>query len=150
MTFALASMGLVAIVGQNFFPYVDAGQMRLHVRPPTGTRIEEAAVIFSSIESEIRRVIPAQEIDSILDNIGLPNSGINLAFSDTHHQRQRRRRHTDFTEAESSSDARLYEEASEQAGGAISGRELLFPGGRYHQRDSQLRSAGSRGRSGDR
>jgi multidrug efflux pump subunit AcrB len=62
---------------------VDAGQMRLHVRPPTGTRIEEAAVIFASIENEIRRVIPAQDVDSILDNIGLPNSGINLAFSDT-------------------------------------------------------------------
>ena len=57
--------------------------MRLHVRPPTGTRIEEAATIFSSIENEIRGVIPAEEIDSILDNIGLPNSGINLAYSDT-------------------------------------------------------------------
>src|ERR1700733_3038582 len=83
MAFVLASIGLVAIVGQNFFPYVDAGQMRLHVRPPTGTRIEEAATIFSSIENEVRRVIPAAEIDSILDNIGLPNSGINLAYSDT-------------------------------------------------------------------
>src|ERR1700677_4893959 len=57
--------------------------MRLHVRPPTGTRIEEAAFIFSSIEREIRRVIPPQELASVLDNIGLPNSGINLAFSDT-------------------------------------------------------------------
>jgi multidrug efflux pump subunit AcrB len=83
MLFALASLGLITMVGQNFFPYVDAGQMRLHVRPPTGTRIEEAAAIFASIESEIRQVIPAQELDSILDNIGLPNSGINLAFSDT-------------------------------------------------------------------
>ena len=77
MVFALASFGLVAIVGQNFFPYVDAGQMRLHVRPPTGTRIEEAAIIFASIENEIRRVIPADELDTILDNIGLPeDSGI--------------------------------------------------------------------------
>lgn len=83
MAFALASVGLVTMVGENFFPYVDAGQMRLHVRPPTGTRIEESAAIFASIESEIRRVIPPQELDSILDNIGLPNSGINLAFSNT-------------------------------------------------------------------
>src|ERR1700694_1379675 len=83
LIFALASAGLVAVVGQNFFPYIDAGQMRLHVRTPTGTRIEEAAATFSSIEKEIRRTIPAQEIDSILDNIGLPNSGINLAFSDS-------------------------------------------------------------------
>jgi multidrug efflux pump subunit AcrB len=83
LAFALASAGLVAIVGQNFFPYVDSGQMRLHVRTPTGTRIEEAAATFASIEREIRQVIPPQEIDSILDNIGLPNSGINLAFSDS-------------------------------------------------------------------
>src|ERR1700676_5566266 len=83
LVFALGSFGLVAVVGQNFFPYVDAGQMRLHVRTPTGTRIEEAAAIFSSIEKEIRATIPAQELDSILDNIGLPNSGINLAFSDS-------------------------------------------------------------------
>jgi multidrug efflux pump subunit AcrB len=83
LAFALASAGLVTVVGQNFFPYVDAGQMRLHVRCPTGTRIEEAAVVFASIEREIHRVIPANELDSVLDNIGLPNSGINLAFSDS-------------------------------------------------------------------
>jgi multidrug efflux pump subunit AcrB len=83
MAFALSSMGLLAVIGENFFPYVDAGQMRMHVRCPTGTRIEEAAAIFSSIESEIRKIIPAEELDSILDNIGLPNSGINLAFSDS-------------------------------------------------------------------
>ena len=83
LVFALASVGLIFVIGQNFFPFVDAGQMRLHVRTPTGTRIEEAAAIFSSIEREIRRVIPSQELDTILDNIGLPNSGINLAFSDS-------------------------------------------------------------------
>jgi len=83
LAFALASTALITVVGQNFFPYVDAGQMRLHVRTPTGTRIEEAAAIFSSIDNEIRKIVPAQELDSILDNIGLPNSGINLAFSDS-------------------------------------------------------------------
>ncbi len=83
LIFALGSGTLITVVGQNFFPYVDAGQMRLHVRTPTGTRIEEAAAIFASVESEIRSMIPAQELDSILDNIGLPNSGINLAFSDS-------------------------------------------------------------------
>jgi multidrug efflux pump subunit AcrB len=83
LAFALSSAALITVIGQNFFPYVDAGQMRLHVRTPTGTRIEEAAAIFSAVESEIRKTIPAQELDSILDNIGLPNSGINLAFSDS-------------------------------------------------------------------
>jgi len=84
LLFALASVvGLLRVTGQDFFPYVDAGQMRLHVRPPAGTRIEEAAAIFAAVETEIRKVIPAQELDSILDNIGLPQSGINLAFSDS-------------------------------------------------------------------
>jgi multidrug efflux pump subunit AcrB len=83
MAFALASVGLVALIGQNFFPYVDAGQMRLHVRCATGTRIEEAAAVFASIEKNIRQVIPAEEVDSILDNIGLPNDGIDLAYGDS-------------------------------------------------------------------
>jgi multidrug efflux pump subunit AcrB len=81
--FVLLSLGLVVLVGQDFFPYVDAGQMRLHVRCPTGTRIEEAEHVFANVEAEIRRVIPEHELDSILDNIGLPSSGINLAFSDS-------------------------------------------------------------------
>ncbi|HXJ37815.1 MAG TPA: efflux RND transporter permease subunit, partial [Bryobacteraceae bacterium] len=81
--FAFSSLGLVLFIGQDFFPYVDAGQMRLHVRSPAGTRIEEVERIFGAVEEEVRRLIPSQEIDTILDNIGLPNSGINLAFSDT-------------------------------------------------------------------
>src|SRR5579871_2613330 len=81
--FAFSSLGLVFIIGDDFFPYVDAGQMRLHVRCPTGTRIEETERIFAAIEAEVRQVIPPTELDTILDNIGLPNSGINLAFSDS-------------------------------------------------------------------
>jgi multidrug efflux pump subunit AcrB len=81
--FAFGSLGLGMFVGRDFFPYVDSGQMRLHVRCPSGTRIEEAEQIFGSVEEEVRRVIPAEELDTILDNIGLPNSGINLAFSDS-------------------------------------------------------------------
>jgi multidrug efflux pump subunit AcrB len=81
--FAAASIGLVGFIGEDFFPYVDSAQMRLHVRCPTGTRIEEAERIFAAVEAEIRGVIPARELNSILDNIGLPTSGINLAFSDS-------------------------------------------------------------------
>jgi multidrug efflux pump subunit AcrB len=81
--FAFSSMGLVLIIGQDFFPYVDAGEMRLHVRCPTGTRIEETERIFAAVEAEVRRIVPPQELDTILDNIGLPTSGINLAFSDS-------------------------------------------------------------------
>src|SRR6202163_1766220 len=81
--FAFLSLGLVLVVGKDFFPYVDSGQMRLHVRCPSGTRIEEVEQVFGAVEEEVRRIVPAQELDTILDNIGLPNSGINLAFSDS-------------------------------------------------------------------
>ncbi len=72
---------LTLLIGRDFFPYVDSGQMRLHVVPPDGTRIEESEVIFAGIEEEIRKVLPPGRIDVILDNIGLPANGINLAFS---------------------------------------------------------------------
>ena len=71
---------LTLAIGRDFFPYVDSGQMRLHVMPPQGTRIEESEVIFAAVEGEIRKLLPKDRIDMILDNIGLPNGGINLAF----------------------------------------------------------------------
>jgi multidrug efflux pump subunit AcrB len=84
--FGLLSAGCLALypfVGADFFPQVDAGQIRLHVRCSPGTRIEETERIFSLVEDEIRRIIPHQEIADILDNIGLPYSGINIALSDS-------------------------------------------------------------------
>jgi multidrug efflux pump subunit AcrB len=81
--FAVLSSVLVLFVGRDFFPTVDTGQIRIHIRPPVGTRIEESEVLFAGIEKEIREIIPAKDLQTILDNIGLPNSGINLAFSDT-------------------------------------------------------------------
>ena len=72
---------LTLLIGRDFFPYVDSGQMRLHVVPPDGTRIEESEVIFAGIEEEIRKTLPPGRVDVILDNIGLPANGINLAFS---------------------------------------------------------------------
>jgi multidrug efflux pump subunit AcrB len=68
-------------LGQDFFPSVDAGQIKLHLRAPTGLRIERTAELCDSIEATIRSVIPAREIATIVDNIGLPYSGINLAYS---------------------------------------------------------------------
>ncbi len=150
MAFALASVGLITVVGQNFFPYVDAGQMRLHVRCPTGTRIEEAAAIFSSIENEIRRVIPRAGTRFNSRQYRTAEFRYQPGLQRQHHQRQRGRRDSDFAQAGSSPDSRLHETTSEHTGGEISRRELLFPGSRYHKSDSQLRFAGSRGRSGDR
>ena len=74
---------LIPFLGRDFFPIVDAGQFRLHVRAPAGTRIEETERVFTQVENVIREVIPADELVTILDNIGLPNGGLNLAFSDS-------------------------------------------------------------------
>jgi multidrug efflux pump subunit AcrB len=82
--FALACLGscsLVFILGEDFFPYVDSGQMQLHVRPPAGTRIEVASEVFARIEDEIRHVIPKDQLQLVVDNIGLPPGGVNLAYS---------------------------------------------------------------------
>lgn len=81
--FCVGSLSLAMVVGEDFFPYIDSGQMRIHVRCPQGTRIEETERIFGEVEDEIRRTIPHNEIDTILDNIGLPPGGFNLAFSDS-------------------------------------------------------------------
>jgi multidrug efflux pump subunit AcrB len=81
--FVLLSLPLVFLIGEDFFPYVDSGQMRLHVYPPQGTRPEDSELYFAAVEREIRAAIPADQLQMILDNIGLPNGGFNLAFSDS-------------------------------------------------------------------
>jgi multidrug efflux pump subunit AcrB len=68
-------------LGQDFFPSVDAGQIKLHLRAATGVRIERTAALCDSIEATIRGVIPAREVSTIVDNIGVPYSGINTAYS---------------------------------------------------------------------
>jgi multidrug efflux pump subunit AcrB len=82
LTFAIASLSLYPFVGRDFFPAVDAGQLRLHVRTPPGTRIEQTEIYFQQVEDYIRQVIPASELNVIVDNIGVPNP-INLALSDS-------------------------------------------------------------------
>ncbi|HEX2597244.1 MAG TPA: efflux RND transporter permease subunit [Terriglobales bacterium] len=74
---------LVPFLGQDFFPSVDAGQFKLHVRARTGTRIEETARLCDLIENSIRQQIPPEDISSIIDNIGVPYSGINLSYSNS-------------------------------------------------------------------
>jgi multidrug efflux pump subunit AcrB len=81
--FVAASLCLAVFIGRDFFPVVDSGQMRLHARAPSGTRIEETEVVFANIEREIRDTLPQGEVENIIDNIGLPNSGYNLAFGDS-------------------------------------------------------------------
>ncbi|WP_434026979.1 efflux RND transporter permease subunit [[Pseudomonas] boreopolis] len=78
-----ASFSLVPFLGANFFPSVDSGQVLMHVRLPVGTRVEETASRFAEIERAIRRVIPSEQIETLVDNIGLPPSNINLTYNNT-------------------------------------------------------------------
>jgi multidrug efflux pump subunit AcrB len=78
-----ACLSLTPFLGQDFFPQVDAGQIRLHVRAPAGTRIEETEQYFAQVENTIRGIIPRDELTDVLDDIGLPYSGLNLAMSDS-------------------------------------------------------------------
>ncbi|HUP94934.1 MAG TPA: efflux RND transporter permease subunit, partial [Burkholderiales bacterium] len=88
--FALAFLGftvlsclLYPVLGRDFFPSVDAGQIRLHFRAATGTRIEETARIADAVETAIRQLIPKDQLETILDNLGVPNSSINLSYSNS-------------------------------------------------------------------
>jgi multidrug efflux pump subunit AcrB len=78
-----ASFALAPFLGANFFPSVDAGEITLHVRPPVGTRIEDASIMFGDIERQIRQTIPSDELGSIVDNIGLPTSSINTIYNNS-------------------------------------------------------------------
>jgi len=83
LAFCVLSCALVSILGRDFFPSVDAGLIRLHMRMPTGTRIEETARAADRVDAAIRRMIPAPELGVILDNLGVPYSGINLSYSNS-------------------------------------------------------------------
>jgi multidrug efflux pump subunit AcrB len=81
LAFCVLSCGLYPVLGRDFFPSVDAGQIRLHLRAATGTRIEETARLADQVEAVIRQLIPPDQLETILDNLGVPNSGINLSYS---------------------------------------------------------------------
>ena len=78
-----ASFALLPFLGENFFPSVDSGEIALHLRPPVGTRIEDASAMFGDVEARIRQVVPPKELASIVDNIGMPTSGINTVYNNT-------------------------------------------------------------------
>lgn len=79
--FCLGSCGIFALLGRDLFPLVDTGEIKLHMRAPSGTRVERTAIIADEVQTVIRKVIPEKDLASILDNVGLPNSGINLSYS---------------------------------------------------------------------
>jgi multidrug efflux pump subunit AcrB len=81
--FSLLSLGLAPFLGQDFFPSIDSGAIKIHVRAPTGTRIEETTRLTDQVEQKIRSIIPPDRVTSIVNNIGLPVSGINLSYANT-------------------------------------------------------------------
>src|SRR5579872_1464590 len=81
MIFCILSLGLYFFLGEDFFPQVDAGLLKLHVRARPGLRVEETARLCDEIEASLRQDIPPDQLQTILDNIGLPNSGINQSYS---------------------------------------------------------------------
>jgi multidrug efflux pump subunit AcrB len=83
LIFCVASASLVFLLGRDFFPNVDAGQIRLHIRARTGLRIEETAKLADQINQVIRQAIPEGDLGTVLDNVGLPYSGINLTYSNS-------------------------------------------------------------------
>jgi len=83
LAIVLLSLGLTPYLGSNFFPSVDSGQILIHARLPVGTRVEESAARFAMIEKTIREVIPEEEMTTLVDNIGLPPSSINLIYNNT-------------------------------------------------------------------
>jgi CzcA family heavy metal efflux pump len=83
LALVVLSFALVPFLGRNFFPAVDGGQILMHARVPVGTRVEESAIRFAAIENSIRKVIPDSEIATLVDNIGLPPSSINLTYNNT-------------------------------------------------------------------
>jgi multidrug efflux pump subunit AcrB len=81
--FALLSLGLAPFLGQDFFPSIDSGAIKIHMRAPTGTRIEETTRLTDEVEQKIRSIIPPDRLASVVNNIGLPSSGINLSYQNT-------------------------------------------------------------------
>ena len=101
----LGSLALIVPwLGQDFFPTVDAGSFKLHLRGPTGMRIEDTAFLCDRVEDSIRRQIPGSEVSSIIDNIGLPYSGINLSYQQLRPGRRVGCRHSSDAVAQTSSD----------------------------------------------
>ncbi|KAA1013764.1 efflux RND transporter permease subunit [Paraburkholderia panacisoli] len=80
LVLCIGSLALLPFAGRDFFPAVDTGEIRLHLRAPTGTRIEDTARLTDEVEARVRQVIPQQQLAALLDNIGVPVSGINLTY----------------------------------------------------------------------
>ena len=130
-------------LGRDFFPSVDAGQIMMHVRAPVGTRVEETANQFAEISKAIRQIIPPDEIATIVDNIGLPVSGINMTYNNTG-TIGTQDGDIQITLSEDHRPTADYVAAAARGAAArASRRDVLVPAGRHRQPDPELRRAGA-------
>ncbi len=134
---------LVPWLGRDFFPKVDAGQFKLHVRARAGTRIEETASLCDRIEAFIREQIPPHEISSIIDNIGLPYSSINLSYSNSAPTGPADADILVTLNTGPSADGRICPRFALEAARRVSRRGFFFSAGGHCQPDSELRSSRS-------
>ena len=142
LAFVAGSFALTPFLGRDFFPSVDAGQILMHARTRVGTRVEESANQFAEITKAIRQIIPPEELATIVDNIGMPVSGINMTYNNTGTigtqdgdiQIKLREGHRPTAE---------YVRRCARSCRALPRRDLLVPAGRHHQPDPELRRAGA-------
>ena len=139
----LLSFGLWPFLGENFFPAVDSGQILMHVRAQAGTRIEETARLFDLIEHTVRQTIPPDQLDNIVDNIGLPFQRHQHGLPEHRNDRPRGRRCSDHAQGRPLPDGVLHQAATHGAAAEISGRDVFVPARRYRLADPEFRLAGA-------
>ena len=132
---------LFPLLGRDFFPQVDAGQMRLHVRAPPGTRLEKTQQNFADVEAQIRRLVGNDQINVMLDNIGLPYSGINIALSDSATVGPMDGEILISLNKKHTPTAQLIAQVAPGVAGAFRATAVLFSAGRYRRSGAQLRPA---------
>ena len=144
---ALLVLGLggvmLTLVGRDFFPLIDGGQIQLHVRAPAGTRIETTEAVFQAVEDKIRQVIPESDRERIVDNIGLPARAYNLAFSDGTTTGPNDGVIMVALKEGHAPTARLRAQATRGAAAGLPRGDFLFPGGRHRHPDPEFRRAGA-------
>lgn len=141
---------MLTVVGRDFFPAIDGGQIKLHVRAPAATRIEATERIFHEIEDKIRQVIPAGERELIVDDIGVPQRPYNLAFTDDSTINVNDGVILISLKEGACADRQLCAPAPGGAAGGLSVGDLLFPVRRHDHPNPQFRTAGADRRSGHR
>ena len=144
------SFGLAPYLGANFFPAVDSGQILMHVRAQPGTRIEETARLLEQVEQTVRATIPPDQLDNIVDNIGLPFSGINMAYQNTGTIGPEDGDALISLKEDHGPTAGLRQGAAHRPAAEIPGHDLLVPAGRHRLADPEFRPAGADRRAGHR